>query len=271
MVLPILLPSPPCKSEQLIKHILFCQFICRERERPPVPDLSFSLHSRESSASFAETVMSSTSVLAGIRSRKRILWAHSDILKARSEYFETMLGSSWAEGEGAKEGERHVHVVNLEDTDFGVLYWLLKVGILLWKEVNRTALNLAFRCCPLVPLHEQLGVRVSLFASYFRKVSQLTPRLYGSTEDDVRVVYQLANVSNGGPPPPTGVLEWEWQPVVRPMTESVGGGDGESTRTVESSTTQASVSLAGTGGKRPVIPSSGGTPRTPGSRRCVNL
>lgn len=148
MVPSIILPSPPCKAERLIKHVFFCQFICRERERPPVPDLGFSLHSRESSASFAETVMSSTSVLAGIRSRKRILWAHSDILKARSEYFETMLGSSWAEGEGAKEGERHVHVVNLEDTDFGVLYWLLKVGILFRKKVNRTALNLAFSLLP---------------------------------------------------------------------------------------------------------------------------
>jgi len=71
-------------------------------------------------------------------SRKRVVWAHSDVLKARSEYFETMLSGAFAEGEGGRRGGggngregdrgRQVHEVNLEGTDFTTVYWLLKVS-----------------------------------------------------------------------------------------------------------------------------------------------
>lgn len=58
------------------------------------------------------------------------MWAHSDILKARSEFFETMLGGAFAEGSTTAHGHgRQVHEINLEGADFTTVYWLVKVSI----------------------------------------------------------------------------------------------------------------------------------------------
>ena len=59
--------------------------------------------------------------------RKRIIYAHSDILVKRSEYFATMLSSSFAENTGAlPPGERKVYTIVVEEADFVTIYWLLK-------------------------------------------------------------------------------------------------------------------------------------------------
>ncbi|KAH8094882.1 hypothetical protein BXZ70DRAFT_1001284 [Cristinia sonorae] len=67
--------------------------------------------------------------------RKRIIYAHSDILKRRSEYFATMLGSSFSEttGETKPLGERKVYTIVVEEADFCTVYWLLK-----WVYANWT-------------------------------------------------------------------------------------------------------------------------------------
>ncbi|THH30679.1 hypothetical protein EUX98_g3496 [Antrodiella citrinella] len=60
--------------------------------------------------------------------RKRIIYAHSDILKRRSDYFATMLNSSFSENvvENRAQGERKVYTIIVEEADFSTIYWLLK-------------------------------------------------------------------------------------------------------------------------------------------------
>jgi len=59
--------------------------------------------------------------------RKRVIYAHSDILTRRSEYFATMLSSSFSENmNSVRPGERKVYTVVLEEADFVTVYWLLK-------------------------------------------------------------------------------------------------------------------------------------------------
>ncbi|KAG8904032.1 hypothetical protein FRB99_002374 [Tulasnella sp. 403] len=65
--------------------------------------------------------------------RKRTLYAHSDILKRRSEYFATMLASAFAESMpstyiGHHDGlhPRKIYNITVSEADFVTIYWLLK-------------------------------------------------------------------------------------------------------------------------------------------------
>lgn len=65
--------------------------------------------------------------------RKRIIYAHSDILTRRSEYFATMLSSSFSENSaGASNGERKLYTIVVEEADFETIYWLLKYCYANW-------------------------------------------------------------------------------------------------------------------------------------------
>ncbi|KAF8192451.1 hypothetical protein BJ912DRAFT_1057819 [Pholiota molesta] len=65
--------------------------------------------------------------------RKRIIFAHSDILTRRSEYFATMLSSSFSENSaGASNGERKLYTIVVEEADFETIYWLLKYCYANW-------------------------------------------------------------------------------------------------------------------------------------------
>lgn len=69
--------------------------------------------------------------------RKRMIYAHSDILIRRSDYFATMLASSFAENSAISAGERKLYTIVVEDADFETIYWLLKycyVNWLLFKQ-----------------------------------------------------------------------------------------------------------------------------------------
>lgn len=65
--------------------------------------------------------------------RKRVLYAHSDILKHRSEYFKDMLefnescrpSTAPRQGQG-QDAERKVETIYCEDTDYQTLYWMLR-------------------------------------------------------------------------------------------------------------------------------------------------
>lgn len=87
-------------------------------------------HSRRSSSSSSE----STPKVA----RKRIIYAHSDILTHRSEYFATMLNSAFSEnGPSSASGGRKTYTIMVEEADFITIYWLLKwvyANWLLFKE-----------------------------------------------------------------------------------------------------------------------------------------
>ncbi|KAF9782981.1 hypothetical protein BJ322DRAFT_1073795 [Thelephora terrestris] len=104
------------------------QFICLERADPNVaahqpPDQDPASSPTTTSSSGLEPSFFSSHAFA----RKRVIYAHSDILKRRSEYFATMLSSSFSENGGSiRPGERKVYTVVLEEADFVTVYWLLK-------------------------------------------------------------------------------------------------------------------------------------------------
>ncbi|KAG9093836.1 hypothetical protein FS749_013642 [Ceratobasidium sp. UAMH 11750] len=102
------------------------QFVCLERLAPSnSPSGSLTPNSRRSSSeSSAYPAQSSSQLIA----RKRIIYAHSDILKTRAggEYFSTMFSSGFAESAAAAPGERKMHTVIVEEADFNTIYWMLK-------------------------------------------------------------------------------------------------------------------------------------------------
>ncbi|KAI0089090.1 hypothetical protein BDY19DRAFT_993323 [Irpex rosettiformis] len=103
------------------------QFVCLERkeeshaaESVPNSPGTETPHTQRSSSS-----ASTTSVLPSV-ARKRVIYAHSDILIHRSEYFATMLNSSFAENAARTPGDRKTYTVMVEEADFVTIYWLLK-------------------------------------------------------------------------------------------------------------------------------------------------
>ncbi|KAF8913767.1 hypothetical protein CPB84DRAFT_1757474 [Gymnopilus junonius] len=111
------------------------RFVCLEKytggEASPLLSSSFST----SSALSDGTSPFGTHATA----RKRIIYAHSDILMRRSEYFATMLSSSFAENTTISTGERKLYTIVVEEADFVTIYWLLKycyANWLLFKEID---------------------------------------------------------------------------------------------------------------------------------------
>lgn len=58
--------------------------------------------------------------------RDRVLWAHSSILSARSEFFRVMLQSNFVEGQELIFDGRRVKALRMQDADFTTVYWLLR-------------------------------------------------------------------------------------------------------------------------------------------------
>ncbi|KAI0700733.1 hypothetical protein BC835DRAFT_1265988 [Cytidiella melzeri] len=117
------------------------QFICLERkEDSQTPESSPSSPGTETPHNQRPPSSASTSSTAlHTVARKRVIYAHSDILTRRSEYFATMLSSSFAENTAGPRspGERKTYKVVVEEADFGTIYWLLKwvySNWLLFKE-----------------------------------------------------------------------------------------------------------------------------------------
>ncbi|CDO76563.1 hypothetical protein BN946_scf184982.g22 [Trametes cinnabarina] len=98
------------------------QFVCLERSTQQELDaLAGGAPTSPRSTSSSQSASSQTVA------RKRIIYAHSDILVRRSEYFATMLASSFAENARTLlPGERKVYTIVVEEADFVTIYWLLK-------------------------------------------------------------------------------------------------------------------------------------------------
>ncbi|TFK43671.1 hypothetical protein BDQ12DRAFT_702699 [Crucibulum laeve] len=113
------------------------QFICLERlsadASSPAEESNMPHTQRSTSPESSYSMFSRTTA------RKRVIYAHSDILSRRSEYFSTMLSSAFAESSGPVTGERKLHSIIVEEADFETIYWLLKycyANWLLFKEVD---------------------------------------------------------------------------------------------------------------------------------------
>ncbi|KAI0747320.1 hypothetical protein BC629DRAFT_1561130 [Irpex lacteus] len=110
------------------------QFVCLERQEdshtqesaPSSPGTETPHNQRPSSS--ASTSSSGSPTLA----RKRVIYAHSDILTRRSEYFATMLNSSFAENATRAPGERKTYTIVVEEADF----WVYANWILFKKRDN---------------------------------------------------------------------------------------------------------------------------------------
>ncbi|KAL6305831.1 hypothetical protein BKA93DRAFT_730440 [Sparassis latifolia] len=104
------------------------QFICLER-RDAHQELSdsTSLSPITATPMASPSSSSSQSFTPQTVARKRIIYAHADILTRRSEYFTTMFSSSFAEVPGIHyPGGRKIYTVTVEEADFVTIYWLLK-------------------------------------------------------------------------------------------------------------------------------------------------
>ena len=117
------------------------RFICLEKYTDQDATPSMGSPSMSSSASGTSPPFSSYAT-----ARKRVIYAHSDILIRRSEYFGTMLTSSFSENTPVTIGERKVYTVVVEEADFETMYWLLKycyANWLLFKQDDdpRTAIE----------------------------------------------------------------------------------------------------------------------------------
>jgi hypothetical protein len=101
------------------------KFVCLQRltndQSVEVPSLS------------ASPSTSSTSTVEKL-ARKRIIWAHSDILSQRSDYFATMFSSSFSEAASLHPEGRKIHTVMVEEADFETTYWLLKFCYANWLK-----------------------------------------------------------------------------------------------------------------------------------------
>lgn len=59
-------------------------------------------------------------------SRKRVLFAHSEILKASCDYFNDLLTGEFEEAERARRGDSRYTTIIVDDAGFETVYWLLK-------------------------------------------------------------------------------------------------------------------------------------------------
>ncbi|KAF7290979.1 BTB domain-containing protein [Mycena chlorophos] len=106
------------------------RFVCLERmthdsEVPGTP-MSDSSPRRPSSSTSSHSPFATHTT-----ARKRVIYAHSDILTRRSDYFATMLSSSFAETK-ILPGDRKIYTIVVEEADFETIYWLLKYCYANW-------------------------------------------------------------------------------------------------------------------------------------------
>ncbi|KAJ7241893.1 hypothetical protein B0H12DRAFT_1023928 [Mycena haematopus] len=109
------------------------RFVCLERmpsdaETPATPSSETSpVTSRRPSSSTSSQSPFSLQTTA----RKRVIYAHSDILTRRSDYFATMLSSTFSEAK-LIPGDRKLFTIVVEEADFETVYWLLKYCYANW-------------------------------------------------------------------------------------------------------------------------------------------
>ncbi|KAF8195607.1 hypothetical protein K438DRAFT_1826207 [Mycena galopus ATCC 62051] len=109
------------------------RFVCLERMPPdaetpatPLSETSPSTSRRPSSSTSSQSPFSLQTT-----ARKRVIYAHSDILTRRSEYFATMLSSTFSETK-LVPGDRKLYTIVVEEADFETVYWLLKYCYANW-------------------------------------------------------------------------------------------------------------------------------------------
>ncbi|KAF8478810.1 hypothetical protein JB92DRAFT_3045758 [Gautieria morchelliformis] len=107
------------------------KFICLERlsqssnpGSPMIPASPLSPRSSSEASGYSSAAQSTA--------RKRVIYAHSDILIRRSEYFQTMLTSSFSENVNVPSGDRKIYEIVVEEADFVTIYWLLKYCYANW-------------------------------------------------------------------------------------------------------------------------------------------
>ena len=106
------------------------RFICLEHELVEPTTSSENISSLELRPAGARSGMHT-------RSRKRVIHAHSQILRGRSEYFKSLLTGGFAETETARKTESGMTSVVVDDANFITIYWLLRwVVRLAWTDLQ---------------------------------------------------------------------------------------------------------------------------------------
>ncbi|KAF5321587.1 hypothetical protein D9619_000469 [Psilocybe cf. subviscida] len=105
------------------------RFVCLEKRATGENSPTFSSYSAISD--------STSAIVPHTIARKRVIYAHSDLLIRRSEYFATMLTSAFAENPGTASGERKLYTIVVEEATFETVYWLLKYCYANWLLFKR--------------------------------------------------------------------------------------------------------------------------------------
>jgi hypothetical protein len=127
-------------------------------------------------------------------SRKRVLYAHSDILKEACGYFHDLLTGEFEEAEKARRGDsRHVTVL-IDDAEFETVYWLLKwvygVGVVCcdYRLTRRFIYTNELVFAP----KEDVRVIMDQLRIDPHEINRVLalPRFYGQNEWDYRYLYR---------------------------------------------------------------------------------
>lgn len=74
-------------------------------------------------------------------SRKRVLYAHSEVLKARGEYFADLLMGGFSESDIARRSEGRCTTILVDDAGFETVYWMLRSVLLKLPMSNLDGLS----------------------------------------------------------------------------------------------------------------------------------
>ena len=95
------------------------KFVCLEHK---LQGEEVSAESQTESSEAGEAETSKPQIL----SRKRVLYAHSEILKARGDYFKDLLNGGFSESEIIRRSDSRHTTITISDADFVTVYWMLK-------------------------------------------------------------------------------------------------------------------------------------------------
>lgn len=98
-------------------------------------DVQFVVYERKTENEQCPSGSQPASITSHPMYRKRTIYAHSALLRARSSYFYDMFGNEWLENKGS------VNVVRIVDCDYVSLYWLLSW---LYTDSSESSLSAAF-------------------------------------------------------------------------------------------------------------------------------
>ncbi|CAD6968048.1 unnamed protein product [Tilletia controversa] len=166
--------------------------------------------------------------------RDRIIWAHSSVLRARSQYFADMIDGGFAEaqdelddlnsGNGADASCRALKTFRIPDSEWATVYWLIRylyleeIEFAEREDVRSAALDNEWMICA-EGLHPDPAEQGSVWNAEEEEEEQRAFAAGGEQEDG-------RSRAAGGRGSNRPMPNWEWRTISELLGEEVGGGGG---------------------------------------------